>query len=97
MSKRTSTCVVSLPARDVEAGISQEPSEPARVLDFRKPDVAAKSEEREKPSSDLTRNQKMRRIVESAVERMNDDQLADLITAVEKITRCFSQTGGYSE
>ncbi|HWX39534.1 MAG TPA: hypothetical protein VN345_00165 [Blastocatellia bacterium] len=97
MSKRTSTCVVSLPARDVEAGISQEPSEPARVLDFRKPDVPAKSEEREKPSSDLTRNQKMRRIVESAVERMNDDQLADLITAVEKITGCFSQTGGYSE
>jgi hypothetical protein len=88
---------VSFPARDVEGGTSQEPSEPARVLDFRKPDVPANGEEREKPSSNLTRNQKMRRIVESAVERMNDDQLADLITAVEKITGCFSQTGGYSE
>jgi len=51
MSKRTSTCVVTLLARDVEAGISQEPSEPARVLGFAKPNVPVKSEEREKPCS----------------------------------------------
>jgi hypothetical protein len=91
MSKRRSTCVVSLPARDVEGGISQEPSEPARVLGFAKPDVTAKSEEREKPSISLTRSQKIRRIVELAIDKMDDDQLEALVIAIEDITGCRSE------
>jgi hypothetical protein len=91
MSKLTSTCVISLPARNVEAGISQEPSEPARVLGFAKADMPAKSEEREKPSSDLTRSQKIRRIVESAIDKMDDDQLEALVIAIEEITGCQSR------
>jgi hypothetical protein len=91
MSKRRSTCVVSLPARDVEAVISQEPSEPARVLGFAKPDVTAKSEKHEKPSTSLTRSQKIRRIVESAIDKMDDDQLEALVIAIEDITGCRSE------
>ena len=91
MSKLPSTCVVSLPARDVEADIAQEPSEPARVLGFAKPDAPAKSEEREKPSTGLTRRQKIRLIVESAIDRMGDDQLEALVIAIENITGCHSR------
>ena len=95
MSKHTPTCVVSLPARDVEAGISQESSQPARVLGFAKPDVPAMSKEREKPSTTLTRGQKIRLIVDSAIEKMDDDQLEALVTAIEEITSC--QSGGVPE
>jgi hypothetical protein len=90
MSKNIPTCVVSMPARDVEAGISQEPSEPARVLGFAKPDVPKRGE-REKPSISLTRSQKIRRIVESAIDKMNDDQLEALVIAIEDITGCRSE------
>jgi hypothetical protein len=92
MSKRISTCVVSMPARDLSRpASSQEPSEPGRVLDFAKPDD--KSEDREKPS--LARREKIRRIVDSAIEKMDDDQLEALVIAIEEITGCHS--GGHSE
>jgi hypothetical protein len=66
----------------------------APVLDFRKPDQSAKDAMPYKSQYDLTYTQKIVRIVDAVIERLNDDQLDSLLLAVEQITGCEHRQGG---
>jgi hypothetical protein len=66
----------------------------APVLDFRKPDQAAKDAVPYKSRYELTYPQKIVRIVDAVIDRLNDDQLDSLLLAVEQITGCEPREGG---
>jgi hypothetical protein len=66
----------------------------APVLDFRKPGQAPKDVVPYEPRYELTYTQKIVRIVDAVIERLNDDQLDSLLLAVEQITGCEHREGG---
>jgi hypothetical protein len=66
----------------------------APVLDFRKPDTPGKTSVPYKSRYELTYTQKIVRIVDAVIERLSDDQLDSLLTAVEQITGYQHQDGG---
>jgi hypothetical protein len=55
------------------------------VLDFRKPDLHAKDREPHASACQMTYKQKLVRIVNVVIDRLNDDQLDSLLVAVERI------------
>jgi hypothetical protein len=70
----------------VRALVSGEaPSEAARVLDFRKADWHSKDRQPYRSPYQMTYTQKLVRIVNVVIDKLNDDQLDSLLVAVERI------------
>jgi hypothetical protein len=92
MSKRNTNApadnLLRLPIQtDVTAIVSAPgPAEPARVLDFRKPDLQASDHQPYESPYEMTYRQKIVRIVDLAVGKLDDNQLDSLLIEVERIT-----------
>ena len=92
MSKRNTNApannLLRLPIQtDVTAIVSAPgPAEPARVLDFRKPDLKASDHQPYASPYEMTHKQKVIRIVDLAIGKLDDDQLDSLVIEVERIT-----------
>ena len=92
MSKRNTNApannLLRLPIQtDVTAIVSApDPAEPARVLDFRKRDLQARDHAPYASPYEMTYRQKIVRIVDLAIGKLDDNQLDSLLIEVERIT-----------